>query len=110
MLRLHASRFFLFCVVENEGVYNPDLYEGDMILTPDQRMAAEMGLDVDNPLGRGLSENRKWPDGKLVYSIDPSLGTSEFLFLYRNILLSILKLIYHVFLKEMCWVISFSII
>ena len=84
---------FLFCVVENEGVYNPDLYEGDMILTPDQRMAAEMGLDVDNPLGRGLSENRKWPDGKLVYAIDPSLGTSEFLFLYRKIFLLILKLI-----------------
>ena len=94
MLRLHASRFcFLFCVVENEGVYNPDLYEGDMILTPDQRMAAEMGLDVDNPLGRGLSESRKWPDGKLVYAIDPSLGTSEFLFLYRKIFLLILKLI-----------------
>lgn len=69
-------RNFLICIVENEGLYDPDLYEGDMILTPDQRMAAEMGLDVDNPLGRGLSENRKWPDGKLVYAIDPSLGTS----------------------------------
>ena len=94
MLRLHASRFcFLFCVVENDGVYNPDLYEGDMILTPDQRMAAERGLDVDNPLGKRLSENRKWPDGKLVYAIDPRLGTSEFLFLYRKIFLLILKLI-----------------
>ena len=81
---------FLFCVVENEGVYDPDLYEGDMILTPDQRMAAEMGLDVDNPLGRGLSENRKWPDGKLVYAIDPSLGTSEILVsLQKNISINI---------------------
>ena len=48
---VYSFRILLFCLVENEGVYDPDLYEGDMILTPDQRMAAELGLDVDNPLG-----------------------------------------------------------
>ncbi|KAM7433977.1 hypothetical protein ABFA07_015862 [Porites harrisoni] len=59
---------------ENEGVYDPDLYEGDMILTPDQRMAAELGLDVDNPLGRGATVGRQWPGGDLVYVIDSSLS------------------------------------
>ncbi|KAK3710384.1 hypothetical protein QZH41_012311 [Actinostola sp. cb2023] len=37
---------------ENIGVDNPNLFEGDMILTDAQRMAAEMGLDIDNPTAR----------------------------------------------------------
>ena len=45
---------------ENEGVDDPDLYEGDMILTTEQKIAAELGLDVDNPLGRGSAKNRRW--------------------------------------------------
>ena len=75
---VYSFRILLFCLVENEGVYDPDLYEGDMILTPDQRMAAELGLDVDNPLGRGATVGRQWPGGDLVYVIDSSLCTFEF--------------------------------
>ena len=59
-------------------MYDPDLYEGDMILTPDQRMAAELGLDVDNPIGRGATKYRLWPGGVMVYVIDSSLCTFEF--------------------------------
>jgi len=59
---------------ENEGLDDPDLYEGDMILTDEQRMAAEMGLDVDNPLGRGSTKNRQWPGGVMAYVIDSSLS------------------------------------
>jgi len=72
---------FVLCAVvlaenpdENEGLENPDLYEGDMILTTDQRMAAEMGLDVDDPLGRGSTKNRQWPKGEMAYVIDSSLS------------------------------------
>ena len=72
---VYSFRILLFCLVENEGVYDPDLYEGDMILTPDQRMAAELGLDVDNPLGRGATINRQWPGAVMVYVIDSSLCT-----------------------------------
>lgn len=64
---------FKHFLAENEGVYDPDLYEGDMILTADQRMAAEMGLDVDNPMGRGSTKNRQWPGGVMAYVIDSSL-------------------------------------
>ena len=74
---LFVQNFIVF-IVENEGVYDPDLFEGDMILTPDQRMAAELGLDVDNPLGRGATIGRQWPRGDLVYVIDSSLCTFEF--------------------------------
>ena len=55
---------------------DPDLYEGDMILTADQRMAAEMGMDVDNPLGRGATKGRQWPGGVMAYVIDSSLCKS----------------------------------
>ena len=71
---------FLICIVENEGLYDPDLYEGDMILTPDQRVAAEMGLDVDNPMGRGSTKGRQWPGGVMAYVIDSSLCTIQFFF------------------------------
>ena len=71
---------FLTCIVENKGLYDPDLYEGDMILTPEQRMAAEMGLDVDNPMGKAATKNRQWPGGVMVYVIDSSLCTIQFFF------------------------------
>lgn len=44
-----------------------------MILTADQRMAAEMGMDVDDPMGRGSTKNRQWPGGVMAYVIDSSL-------------------------------------
>ena len=71
---------FLTCFVENKGLYDPDLYEGDMILTPEQRMAAEMGLDVDNPMGKAATKNRHWPGGVMAYVIDSSLCTIQFFF------------------------------
>ncbi|XP_078370010.1 zinc metalloproteinase nas-15-like [Oculina patagonica] len=45
-----------------------------MILTPDQVMAAKMGMDVDNPFGRGSTKNRQWPGGVMAYVIDSSLS------------------------------------
>lgn len=63
---------------ENEGVHDSNLYEGDMILTAEQKMAAELGLDVDNPLGRGSAKNRQWPGGVMAYVIDGSLGKFTF--------------------------------
>ena len=71
---------FLICIVENKGLYDPDLYEGDMILTPEQRMAAEMGLDVDNPMGKAAIKNKQWPGGVMAYVIDSSLCTLQFFF------------------------------
>ena len=45
-----------------------------MILTPEQRMAAMNGLDVDAPMGRGAAIGKQWPSGVLVYEIDNTLG------------------------------------
>ena len=70
----------LICIVENKGLYDPDLYEGDMILTPEQRMAAEMGLDVDNPMGKAATKGRQWPGGVMAYVIDSSLCTIQLFF------------------------------
>lgn len=65
--------YLLFFTAENAGLDDPDLFEGDMILTPDQLMAAKMGMDVDNPFGRGSTKNRQWPGGVVAYVIDSSL-------------------------------------
>lgn len=57
-----------------ENVDDPDVYGGDMILTPEQRMAADLAMDVDNPLGRGSTIGRQRPSGVVPYVIDDSLG------------------------------------
>lgn len=54
-------------------VESDDFYEGDMILIVDQCMVVEMGLDVDDLMGRGLIKNRQWLGGVMVYVIDFSL-------------------------------------
>lgn len=59
---------------ENLGVNNPNLYEGDMLLTPEQRAAAEAGQDVDQLVSRGSARRGRWRDGVFVYSITNSLS------------------------------------
>lgn len=58
---------------ENTGVDNPDLFEGDVILNADQRMAIEMGLNIDNPFGRGAQKGKEWPKGVMIFAVDPAL-------------------------------------
>merc|ERR1712215_184723 len=36
-------------------------------------MAAEMGLDIDKPTGRGSIKTGRWPGGVMVYTIDSGL-------------------------------------
>ena len=62
-------------IAENRGIDKPDLFEGDMILTPEQRGYAEMGLDVfaSNPQGAAIKSGL-WPGGRVVYDIEPALG------------------------------------
>ena len=61
---------------ENIGAGNPNLFEGDMILTPKQRAAAEAGQDVDAPVSRGSIRSGLWDGGVLYYRIDRSLSKS----------------------------------
>ncbi|KAL9985917.1 hypothetical protein ACROYT_G008371 [Oculina patagonica] len=58
---------------ENLGVNNPNLYEGDMLLTSEQRAAAEAGRDVDQVLSRGSARRGLWRGGVFVYTIHNSL-------------------------------------
>ncbi|KAM7433978.1 hypothetical protein ABFA07_015863 [Porites harrisoni] len=62
---------------ENEGVNDPNLFEGDMILTPEQRYRAEHGMDVNfgDNRKRGARKGRGlWPNGVVVYEIAPDLA------------------------------------
>lgn len=58
---------------ENIGVGDPDLFEGDMLLTAEQRAAALAGQDVDAPMSRGSIRRGLWKEGVLVYEISSSL-------------------------------------
>ncbi|XP_073253266.1 blastula protease 10-like [Porites lutea] len=61
---------------ENQGINDPKLFEGDMILTPEQRYRAEHGKPVfgSNRRKRGASTFALWPLGVLVYEIDQTLA------------------------------------
>ncbi|KAL9988016.1 hypothetical protein ACROYT_G002411 [Oculina patagonica] len=61
---------------ENIGVGDPNLFEGDMILTREQRAAAEAGQDVD-AVSRGSIKRGLWREGVLVYEISSSLRRSS---------------------------------
>ena len=58
---------------------DPNLFEGDMELTPEQRRRAENGQDVDSSgrWKRGSTKYPKWPGGVMVYQIGPNLGKSS---------------------------------
>ncbi|CAH3176705.1 unnamed protein product, partial [Porites lobata] len=64
---------------ENQDIDDANLFEGDMILTPEQRYRAEHGKPVfgSNRRKRGTSTFTLWPLGELVYEIDSSLAGSS---------------------------------
>ena len=71
--------FIQFCIIENLGVDNKDLFEGDMILPPDVRYKAEHGMDVDISRKRAAVKprNRLWPKGEVPYVISNGLIKGE---------------------------------
>ncbi len=68
---------FPYYNIENIGAWDPNLFEGDMLLTAEQRAAAEAGQDVDAPVSRGSINRGLWREGVLVYRIDSSLSKSN---------------------------------
>ena len=67
--------------IENIGVGDPNLFEGDMILTPEQRAAAMAGQDVDAPVSRGSIKRGLWKGGVFVYEISSSFRKLIHLFI-----------------------------
>ena len=75
---------------ENIGVKDKRLFEGDMILTDAQRMAAALGEDVSKAgLGRASIRKNLWPGAVLVYELDSAISRwrclSNLLFIVRKI-------------------------
>lgn len=78
---------------ENSGINDTNLFEGDMILTPEQQWKAMHEIDVDSSSDRkrGSSRLRLWPGGIIVYAIDWRLGkcfinhVTLFLKLYQSV-------------------------
>ena len=42
-------------------------------------MAVKLGLDVNDPFGRGANIGGRWPGGVMVYAIEGSLGKFTYL-------------------------------
>ena len=62
-------------IAENVGIHDKNMFEGDMILTDAQRMAAMFGDDVSKAgLGRASIRKNLWPGAVLVYQLDPAIG------------------------------------
>ena len=63
---------------ENIGVTDPNLFEGDMLLTPAQRFAAMSGRDVSKTgQGRASINANLWPGAVLPYELDPAIRKSH---------------------------------
>lgn len=75
--QISTLKCILFLFTENLGNGDPDLFEGDMILTAEQRAAAEAGQDVDAPVSRGSINKGMWRGGIMYYTIDSSLRKSH---------------------------------
>ncbi len=67
------------CILTLENDVNKDLnlFDGDIKLTGEQRLALALGLDVDNPFGRASHRGRQWPGGVMVFAIHPTLSKSK---------------------------------
>ena len=65
---------FLFQPTENRHLNDPNVFEGDMLLTPEQVKAAMKGNDLEGPGERAAIINQQWPGGVMVYEISPELG------------------------------------
>ncbi|KXJ13565.1 Blastula protease 10 [Exaiptasia diaphana] len=66
--------FFVFAYTTDPEELDPNAFEGDMILTQEQKMAAIHGEDVDMSMKRKAVKNRRWAGGVLIYDIDPKLA------------------------------------
>ena len=75
----HPLCHLFFSFSENIGIKDAKLFEGDMILSTAQRLAAMKGLDVDRARGnaRGSVMNMQWPGGVMIYDIATKIGEDK---------------------------------
>lgn len=61
----------LVCLISaDQGMYDPKLFQGDILLTDAQRRAIEIGGDVS----RATVSKPVWPNAVLPYTIDSTMG------------------------------------
>ena len=66
-----------FYTIENLGVDNKELFEGDMILPPHVLYKAEHGMDVDSSRKRASIRRGLWPKGEVPFAVFNGLGKGE---------------------------------
>jgi hypothetical protein len=63
-------------------MYDPNLFEGDMVLTVDQKAAIDAGRDPTLVKGRASVNTPLWPNAVLPYTIDATLGLSSSIYIF----------------------------
>ena len=67
-----------------ENIADPSLFEGDILLRPEEKFAIDNGLDLPpDVITFGASKNKRWTKGIVPYTIADSLS------MLLNFLLSI---------------------
>lgn len=62
--------------LENAGIADKNLFEGDIILNSQQRKAIKLGRDLDGALftrGATAQSSWLWPNGVVPYTIDGTI-------------------------------------
>lgn len=63
------------------------MFEGDLLLTKQQRENILKGLPLDSTTKRGAVAGHLWPNGIMVYKINPRLGK----FLLISVTLTVIR-------------------
>jgi len=63
-----------FTLAVDHGMYDPNLFQGDILLTADQKAAIDAGGDPSLVKGRATVNKPVWPNAVLPYTIDSTLA------------------------------------
>ncbi|XP_020915721.1 low choriolytic enzyme [Exaiptasia diaphana] len=63
-----------FALAADKGMYDPNLFQGDIMLTSDQKAAIRSGGDPSLMPGRATVNKPVWPNAVLPYTIDATLA------------------------------------
>lgn len=76
-IKMISLILFALCglaLAADNGMYDPNLFQGDILLTRDQKAAIDAGGDPSLVKGRASVNKPVWPNAVLPYTIDASLA------------------------------------
>ena len=82
LIHLLAAALLVAAVRAQENTANQNLYGGDIMLTNEQQASLEAAANPNDPFSpqRAVVRNERslWPNARVPYILDGSLGETEF--------------------------------